>query len=458
MVSTFHGLGVAATGLAAHRRAIEVAGHNVANANTPGYSRQRVDLVGISGGSSMIHTGNHVYGGGVDIAGQTRIVDTFLIQRANTERAAQGTADELRQTLSRLESAFNEPGESGLASQMEAYWDAWDSVAATPDDIAARTALLQRGVAIADSVQGLDRTFDQMTADTLQRADALTRDINAIAGQVAELNQAIVTAIDAGTAPNDLMDKRDELVRSLSTSIGVTTRVDERGRMDINVGGAALVSGTRANQVSLDTADPGNAVLRISNSTIALEVKGGKLDGLLRAANTVIPQQKDALATVATRLREVVNDQHTQNQDLNGNPGQDFFKIDATGAMVVNPDLLDDPALVGAALIGGGRFDGSGAIAMAELSGAADGPDGVYRKMIAGLGVQAQTANRRADLQDQLTRQVDRQRESVSGVSIDEEMGNLVAYQQAYQASARFMTAVDEMLDQLINGTGRVGR
>lgn len=456
---SFYGLSVATSGMAAARRAIELAGHNVANANTPGYSRQRLDLAGRSSGSTMIHTGTHLQGGGVDVRSQTRVVDAFLIQRSNSERAVKGSADEVKLTLSRLESAFNEPGPNGLSAQLEAYWDAWDSVVATPDDMAARTALIQRGVAIADTFQGLTRTFDLMTADVLQRADAMAHDINGVAKQISDLNGAITAATDAGAQPNDLLDQRDELVRTLSTMIDVTTRVDARGRMDITVAGASLVSGSKSHQVDLDTSGA-QAELRISNSSVPLTVKGGQMQGLLHSANTLIPNQQASLDAVATRLANAVNAVHAGNQDLQDppQPAGQFFTATSARDFQVRPGLRADPALVGAATSGAGRFDGSGAVALAELANQAGGADDLYRSMIAQLGVNAQTANRRADLQDILTQQVDRQRETVSGVSIDEEMANLVAYQQSYQASARFLTAVDEMLNTLINGTGLVGR
>lgn len=460
MRSTFGGLHTGATGLAAQRRALETAGHNIVNANTPGYSRQKVDLGAVTGGSGMIHTGTDVYGGGVAILGLTRVVDAFLIQRANDERGMQGQTTELQRTWARVETVFNEPGENGLAAQLEAFWDAWDAVAVTPEDLAARSALLQRGIAIADTFGEHAATLDAMSVDVLQRADAMTEDVNAIAGQIAALNGAIGAATQAGIPPNDLLDQRDELVRTLSTAIDVRTRTDEFGRTSITVGGAALVSGTRSHQLSLDTTVPGAAVLRISNSTVALRPQAGQLGGLLQSANTVIPDQLVAIDAVALQLASVVNAQHQAGQDLQSPPvaGGAFFSATGARDLRLDPALVGRPDRVAAATLGAGRFDGSNALAMAELAGTPTGPGARYRAMMAELGVSAQTANRRAELQDELTLQVDLQREATSGVSIDEEMTNLVSFQQAYQASARYITAVDEMLERLINGTGLVGR
>jgi len=458
MPSTFSGLSVASSALAAQRRAIEATGHNIANVNTPGYSRQRVDLAAIDGSSIALHAGSHYQAGGVDVAAQTRIVDQFLVNRVNTERAALGLADERQLTLERLELAFAEPGEFGLSSELQQFWSAWDSAALTPEDEAARAALLQRGAAVAGRFQSLSHEFDEMQGDVIQRARATVTDINGIAHQLADLNIAISAATDSGTVPNDLLDQRDQLVRTLSEHVGVTARTDNNGLLSVSIGGAAVVAAGRVNEVSLDTSNPGGVVLRVSNSPVPLRPTGGRIEGLLQSTNVLIPEHQARIDALAVQLADVVNGQHQQGQDLDGNAAGNFFA--ATGARDFSLDaaVLGRPRAIGLAAAGAGAFDGSNAVAMAELAGLDGGPDDAYRALIAELGVSAQTANQRLTLQESLTTQFDAQREAVSGVSIDEEMSNLVAFQQAYDASARFLTAIDEMIERLINGTGSVGR
>ncbi|MEO2108740.1 MAG: flagellar hook-associated protein FlgK, partial [Actinomycetota bacterium] len=328
----------------------------------------------------------------------------------------------------------------------------------TPEDEAARAALLQRGAAVAGRFQSLSHEFDEMQGDVIQRARATVTDINGIAHQLADLNIAISAATDSGTVPNDLLDQRDQLVRTLSEHVGVTARTDNNGLLSVSIGGAAIVAAGRVNEVSLDTSNPGGVVLRVSNSPVPLRPTGGRIEGLLQSTNVLIPEHQARIDALAVQLADVVNGQHQQGQDLDGNAAGNFFAATGARDFALDPSVLGRPRAIGLAAAGAGAFDGSNAVAMAELAGLDGGPDDAYRALIAELGVSAQTANQRLTLQESLTTQFDAQREAVSGVSIDEEMSNLVAFQQAYDASARFLTAIDEMIERLINGTGSVGR
>ena len=459
MGSTFSGLSVASSALAAQRRAIQTAGHNVANANTPGYSRQRVELGAIPGGSFGFHSGASATGGGVEVLSQQRIVDQFLVTRANIEHSRLGYAAELQGTYASIEAIFDEPGDQGRATQLQDYGAAWDPVAATPEDAAARAALLQRGEAIADTFGDLTRQLEGIAENARERAQATTIEINALSSQIADLNSAIHTAgTSSGTPPNDLLDQRDRLVAQLSDHIGVRTTLRDDGMISVTAGNVALVSGTRAAQVELDISSATNISLREVASGSPVNPTGGAILGMIETVNTVVPDTQAQLDALALQLRDVVNAQHLAGQDLDGNAGGAFFTATGAADLALDPGVAGNPRAVAAAAAGAGLLDGENALAMAELSGLTGGPDDEYRSLIAGLGVAAQTANRRHDLQSEMTSRADAAKEEVSGVSIDEEMTNMVAFQQAYQAAARFMTTIDEMLNTLINGTGVVGR
>ncbi len=460
MASTFGGLSLASSALAAQRRAIDTIGQNVANINTDGYSRQRVDMASLNGGSTGIHTGTIQFGSGVDVAAQTRIVDTFIIERAGRERAAKGSADTQASAFRRIEAAFNEPGGNGLAAQLEGFWSAWDAVVDRPEDLGGRAALLQKASAVTDSFRQMHRQISVIAQESIQQASAHVDDINVVAKRVAELNGSIAASIDAGVTPNELLDERDRLVGRLSERLNVTTRTDDRGMMNISVGGNSLVNGVRSSSISLDTSTPGSAVLRLSATNTIVQPTAGSIPALLHVANTVVPDHLARLDQLALSLTSTVNTQHALGQDLAALPAGVGAFFSATGAADLSLDagIKGRPDLVGAATLGAGRYDGSNAAAMAQLSGLAGGPDEIYRSMVAQLGIDAGSAYGRAELQDRIVAQVDNERMAVSGVSLDEEMTNLVAFQQAYQAAARFMTAVDEMLERLISGTGQVGR
>jgi flagellar hook-associated protein 1 FlgK len=181
---------------------------------------------------------------------------------------------------------------------------------------------------------------------------------------------------------------------------------------------------------------------------------GGSLHGMLVELNAVLPSYRDGLQDISRELATRVNAQHVSGYDANGAGGGNMFAVDAGGRLSV---VIDDPSQVAASSTPGGDRGGANAAALAELSTTAGGPDQLFRKLVVRLGVDAQAANRRVDIQANILGQVDAAREAESGVNMDEEMTNMLAYQRAYEGAARFMSSVDQLLDTLINRTGRVG-
>jgi flagellar hook-associated protein 1 len=180
----------------------------------------------------------------------------------------------------------------------------------------------------------------------------------------------------------------------------------------------------------------------------------GAAGGLVSGANDVIPRYRAGLADVAQQLADDVNAIHRTGYALDGSTNRDFFVTDGSGRLVVDPAIVADPHLVAAAASAGATRDGSVAAQIAELTGAGD----TYHRLVVGLGVESQAANRRVDVQAAILEHIDAARESAAGVNLDEEMAAMLQYQHAYDAAARFLTAVDQTLDTLINSTGLVGR
>jgi flagellar hook-associated protein FlgK len=284
---------------------------------------------------------------------------------------------------------------------------------------------------------------------------------------VADFNKAIASAVQAGRSANDLMDQRDLLVQELAAKIGVTTRTGADGTTDVLLGTVELVRGRTAARVevaggtSLSAVAPAPpatpAPVTVTAGGVPLAV-GGAAGGLLSELKDVLPPFHAELAAVGQVLADRVNAQHAAGFDQAGAPGGAFFALDAaTGRLSV---AVSGPAGVAASAANGtgtGDRGGANAVALAELSNRTGGPNEVYRKLIVGLGVQAQSANRQVDIQSNILAQVDAAREAEAGVNMDEEMSNMLAYQRAYEGAARFVSAIDQALDTLINRTGRVG-
>lgn len=467
-MTTFSGLSTALSGLQAARRGLDVTGQNIANANTDGYTRQRVQQQSL--GAPEMPALWSVYSGagsGVEVTDIVRLSDEFLTARARGESGTLAQLTGRQQTLAGVESVFGEPGDTGVASQLSDLWAAWHDVANRPGDLAARAQLLSRTSTAADGLRAAHLKLDAQWTATREQLSVSVESINTTAANVAELNQAILRSTLAGVPVNELRDQRDQLIDRLAQATGAVARAAENGTIDVYLGGIALVRGDQAETLTL-TGATSMSDLRSGNSpapsvtwasTGSPVVLGGDAGARVEALGTTIPGYADALDTVAIALRDAVNAAHTAGYDLDGNAGTAMFSATATARDIQG--LITDPRRVAASSQPPSptpSLDGSNASALAEVGRSAASPDAVYRQLVVGIGAAAETANRRLEIQNTVSGQSSAARESAAGVNVDEEMVNLLSYQRAYEAAARVITTIDEALDVLINRTGLVGR
>ena len=463
----FSGLNVALSALYAQRRALDVTGQNIANASTEGYSRQQVQLEAVGGPTiPAMWSRTDGTGQGVRVADVRRLRDQFLEARALTEHATGERLTAARTVLDGVQRLFGEPGDGGLQAQMAQLWSAFDDVANSPNDLATRNQLLERAQTLVTGFHQAATGLTDLWRTTRSQVSTLVQEVNATAGDIAALNGTIRTATQAGLPTNELADRRDVLVDRLARFVGATSRAGDDGSVDVFVGGTALVRGVSTEQLAIG-AGSATELSGVPASTVGLVWSrdgypasvSGQVGGLLDGLNTVLPGYRDALDKVATTLASDVNTIHANGFDLTGAPGGAFFSGSTAADLAV---AVTDPAQVAASSAAPGAsgpsLDGSNAAALAELGTSTTGADAAYRSLVVDLGVRAQSAARRVDIQQGIVQQVDAARHAVSGVNIDEEAANLVQYQHAYQAAARYLTTVDQMLDTLITRTGVVGR
>jgi flagellar hook-associated protein 1 FlgK len=467
-MSSFSGLSTALTGLQAARRGLDVTGQNIANANTDGYTRQRVQQESIGAPTTpALWSTYEGAGGGVDVTDIQRLSDDFLTARARTESATLGQLTGRQATMAGVESVFGEPGDTGISSQLSDLWSAWHDVANRPGDLAARSQLLARTNTVADGLRAAYAKLDTQWTSTREQLSVAVDGVNTTAANVAELNQAILRSTQAGIPVNELMDKRDQLIDSLAKTTGAVARPGADGTVDVYLGGIALVRGAQAEKLAVTGAaamedfrsgsSPAPSVTWVSTgSPVAL---GGATGAQVEALAITIPGYADALDTVAVALRDTVNTAHAAGYDLDGNAGTAMFSATATAKDIAG--LITDPRKVAASAQAPSpspSLDGTNAAALGDLGRAPNSPDAVYRQLVVGVGGAAQTANRRLEIQTAVSTEAGAARESAQGVNTDEEMVNLLSYQRAYEAAARVITSIDEALDTLINRTGMVGR
>jgi flagellar hook-associated protein 1 FlgK len=463
MGSTFGGISTALSALYTQRRALDVTGQNIANANTEGYSRQRVDMGSVGGSTTpAMYATPASGGGGVQVTDVVRLRDNFMESRARTERGQDAYLSDQKQVYGQIETVIGEPSDTGLQAQMAQFWSSLHDVANRPGDTASRTQMLARANTVATGLNSAAGRLESVFGASRSQLDSYTTDLNSTATAVADLNEAIVSAKQAGLPSNELMDRRDMMVLHLSELTGGTARTRVDGAVDFSINGMELVTGADARQVQAyggariqdQPSDP--VGLRFTDTGAAAMPPSGTLASTLQTLSTTIPNASASLDTVAAALATSVNAAHSGGYDLNGNPGTDLF-TSATGTVTASTIAVAiiDPALVAASGSPSERLDGSNADAMASLATAAGGADKTYRQFVVDLGVSAQTVNRRASIQAAVTQDVEAARTSQSGVNLDEEMTNMLTFQRGYEAAAQVMKAADSMLETLMNSIGR---
>ena len=460
MSSTFSGITTALSSLRAQRQGLDVAGQNIANVNTDGYSRQRADMTAIEGVSNVptIWAKQDPVGSGVNVGDISRMRDELLENRVRTEHANNSYLSGQDSVFDSVQSVFKEPSDTGLQERLSTYWSDWQDLSNSPGDDAVRTKVLQQGSTVTQALNDAHTQLSTIWASNHSAAGTQVAEANADATEIAHLNKGIMQAKVGGLPANELADRRDSLVQRLSELTGATATVRESGAVDLALYGSTLVggassrplaltggqtlSGQSANPVSVNWADSGQPAT----------ITTGELGSAVDAMNRLIPKYSNALDGVASNLATTVNAAHTAGFDKNGDPGGPFFS--GTTADTISVAITDTSKLA-AASSPATRLDGTNADAIGDLSTSGSGPDVNYRSLVADLGVTAKSASLKAQTQLTITADLDSQHESTSGVSLDEEMASLLSYQRAYEAAAKLMNTVDSTLNTLINNTGR---
>ena len=361
-----------------------------------------------------------------------------------------------------------EPSDDGLAASLDQLWSAFDDVANFPGDIPQRSAALEQASAVADQFRFMDSQIRVLhSTAVVDEAHALVSQVNDLATEVASLNQAIRPLVLSGASPHDLLDQRDLAVAELAELVGARVEGRDDGTVDVFVGGSTLVTNDRTVELeALEVPDPGLTdvgVQRLAFSWVGggeVTPTGGTAAGLLSVANSTIPDAIRDLDAVAASLVTEVNTIHAAGQDLDLNTGWNFFDPAGVTAatLAVSADVAGQPRRISAAEVGAGEWDATTAQQLSGLRDLAGGPDEGYTELVGRLGVQVGSMNARSAAQGSVLQRVDEARLSARSVNIDEEMIDMVAAQRGYEASARVITAVDELLDILVNRLGLVGR
>ena len=473
--------GIARTALTTHQTALQVVSNNVANAETPGYSRQEARLV--AGTPVRFPYGS--IGTGVRVDGVERKRDELADAQFRDAAALAGESALRDGLLSQGEEVFGEPSDAGMASALDQFWSAWSDLATSPGSSAARAVVQQRGRQVAQLFQQYDAQLTAVRDGSITRLQATIDEINAVATQVADLNGRILGAEAGGQQSPGLRDERDRLVDRLATLGGARTVPQADGSISVLLGNTTLVDGTNASPVRLELDPPVPppavppadvpVVVKVGNSVDRLWPLGGEMKALADVVNTEIPTLRSRLDAVASGLVAAVNATHGTGYTFTGTtiPGTaagNFFDPGSALAPVRASTIRLDAAiaaiaeLIAASADPNAPLDNGVAASVVALRTDAtttswtspagtvetDGFLGFFRTTVTRLGLAVRTARDDAQVRGVLEAQADARRQSVSGVNLDEELVQLLRVQQAYQAATKLVRTADEMLQTLL--------
>ncbi|NSW76247.1 MAG: flagellar hook-associated protein FlgK [Candidatus Atribacteria bacterium] len=463
MGSEFYGLEIAKKTLQAQQLAMNISGHNIANSNTVGYTRQVPKFTQQTSTPVGLFTLPYIknISSGVVLEEVQRIRDRYLDLQIRQESRRGAYWESMSKGLEQIELIFGEPGESGLSGVFDSFWNSWQELAANPESSAAR-------VLVSETADRLAHAFNDTYRRLVTQQDQLNEEIaikvaevNNYLQQIYDINHQIARLGAGGGNINDYRDQLDVLVDKLSQILSVQIKDNDNGTYTLVLQGQILVNSETKNGLSLDVDSVtglNRVTLGVSGEELNLTYQDGELRALFDLRDERVEEYKGYLDRLAGDLITAVNALHQTGYTLENPPkkGGAFFVGSGASDIAVNPDILVDANKIATSSTGAAG-DGSIALAIAELRGerivdsASATPDDYYRGFISRLGTQRGEVIRLASNQKFLVEELEARKESVSGVSLDEEMTNLIKYQHTYEAASFLVNTIDGMLETLIS-------
>ena len=507
MRTTFSGLSIALRALQAQQVSLDITGHNVANVNNPIYSRQTAlhsatkpypaPMMGYPPSSGQLGTG-------VEVSQINRMRDGFVDLRLRQQLHSKNYWATMEEGLKQVELFFNEPTENGIHYALDQFWDSLQDLSRESGVASVREVVVQRAQVLVESITGTRSHLQSLRENINGNIPLKVDEVNSLARRIADLNTQIGKISATGSLPNDLLDSRDAMLEELSQLVDIEVVQDQAGMIGVTIGGASLVH--RGTSYALITSGESSTEANYKRNEIkwaatgnTVNITSGEIAGLQRLRDVEIQASIDALDQWTRDFAREFNALHAQGYDLSGAGGEEipeggypdneypdfrFFTFedpDAEGGhdpsmpfaalnIRVNSVIASDVSKIRAGSIAGAQGNGENAIALANLRSQrvvkmGSGSESTlitigdaFNSIISKLGVDTQKAVRMNENDTNLELHLRNLKDSTSGVSLDEEMANMIRFQHAYSAAARVMTTMDEALDTIINRLGIVGR
>ncbi|KAA3617590.1 MAG: flagellar hook-associated protein FlgK [Calditrichaeota bacterium] len=435
--------------LSGYQTAIDTTSNNIANSNNEGYTRRRVDLNNLT-----TINGFAGFGSGVDASSLSRMREKFAEYSLWRENHNLGKYEKTETLLTQIESIFGDDSDGSLQNVLSEFWNSWNDLATEPESESYRTLVKNKGQLLANTFRSTHTRVVKLQRQLDPELYESVAMINKMSEQLLEINQQL----RLGNSP-DLMDRRDQLITDLSHIINIDVKEKDNGEVSILFGGHILISENKANALEVNIDRTNNlhaATITFKDSDFEPDIDGGSLSGLLNVFNENIPNYLDQLDTLANSISEQVNSAHSAGYNLAGTTGINFFNSGSSGAanLQMNQAVINDPTLIATR----GATEGVGANSVAEsifnlqfdTFVANETPADFYISLVTEIGSEIDDASFLRYSQELITQQLQNQRDEISGVSLDEEMTKLVQYEQAYQAAAKIIQTVDEMINTVL--------
>ncbi len=481
MPSTFSTLEIGKSALSAFRHALDVTGHNIANVSTPGYSRQRAVLEPII---QRISISQGVSGLGVKVSDVARIRDKFVDAVLRYEQERKLAFEIQKDVLDHLQVVFAEPSDSSIRESVDFFWASWHDLSSEPQSGSARAQLVEASCSLTDMLTHLAGQIDSLIVDIENGIEATVAKVNLLADRVRSLNIEISRALARKEPVGDLMDRRDLLLDELVGLSGASVSYLDDGSVKVNLGGVPLIDGSKNYELDVELSGEGIEFYILTgpneSDKIRLDSVGGSLGGHKTARDDIAARFRQDLSNFVGELVQGVNAIHASSLGMDSDPTFElmpFFVVgkDILATVRVNEFIIEDPNNI-RTHVGSDRLDNSLALAIAdfiegtqneylEILESQEGIDlskgnftDKWTAVVGNLGIEAQRVKNGLDTQELLVKELSNRKDSISGVSLNEEIANLIREQHAFNAASRVISVADEMLDTIVNRMGIGGR
>lgn len=440
----------ARTGMSVSQTSIQTTSHNLNNLNTPGYSRQRVQQSARSaysypGYNSSLGAGQ--LGTGVEATDISRIRNTFYDFQFRNESHTQGSIEVKYEHYTTMESIFNEPSETGISSSINNFFSSWQELSKNPKDAGSKDIVIQNSEYLANNISNVYNKLDNLKSNANKKLEKDIKEVNQMLNQLKDLNKHIKIVKGSGKSPNDLMDQRDNILDELSFKMNIEV---EDGSIKIKDTDGKLTEINDVDRFSVEYDSSQKPIVKYGENT--LKNISGQIQGSVEMVDK-IDKYKEDLKNFAKGITNTVNN---SLKDEDGNKLELFIFNDVEKPMIkVNNEMLDGKKL---------NISSETAQKMYKLKDEklelVSGEDNItvnnlYNNIIQNLGNETQEIIRNEKNQSKILKDIDNSRANISGVTLDEEMVNLVQFQHAYNASAKVISTINSLLDVVVNGLVR---